>query len=73
MEFCFILYAAKLGLGGVFGGNYSRSDQAFYFDAVAYTDKYSETSSQGKVIIGTRWGTGIRIGIRAYDIKSGLL
>jgi len=62
--------AAKLGIGAIFSGTLNYGDRAFYLDATAYTDVYSETP--GNPICGTRWGVGLRVLLHVSDIKGGL-
>jgi hypothetical protein len=62
--------AAKLGIGSIFSGTLNYGDRAFYLDATAYTDVYSETP--GNPICGTRWGVGLRVLLHVSDIKGGL-
>jgi hypothetical protein len=62
--------AAKLGIGAIFGGTINYNDRAFYLDASAYTDKYTETP--GAFVFGTRWGVGLRVLLHVSEIKGGL-
>jgi hypothetical protein len=65
-----ISVAAKLGLGNIFGGTLNYNDRAFYLDATAFTDRYSETP--GNLVVGTRWGIGLRVLLKVSDIKAGM-
>jgi len=65
-----ISVAAKLGLGPIFTGTLNWNDQAFYLDATAYTDRYSETT--GNFVYATRWGIGLRVLLHVWDVKAGL-
>lgn len=62
--------AAKLGVGNVFSSTISYGDRAFYMDATAFTDVY--TDSPGTPICGTRWGVGLRVLLHVSEIKAGL-
>jgi hypothetical protein len=62
--------AAKLGIGNIFSGTLNYGDRAFYMDATAFTDVYTE--SPGTPICGTRWGVGLRVLLHVSEIKSGL-
>ncbi len=62
--------AAKLGIGTIFGGTLNWNDQAFYLDATAYTDRYSD--NPGNYVYATRWGVGLRVLLHVSDVKAGL-
>jgi len=62
--------AAKLGIGNIFSGTLNYGDRAFYLDATAFTDVYTE--SPGTPICGTRWGVGLRVLLHVSDVKDGL-
>ena len=61
--------AGKLGIGAIFKGAANGSDQGFYFDAMTFTDKYREQSLPDQSISATRWGVGIRVLLRVYDVR----
>jgi len=62
--------AAKLNISSIFSASTGFDSKAFVFDAIAYTDKYLEIPAPDKMIVATRWGAGIRMAVRAYNIKS---
>jgi hypothetical protein len=63
--------AAKLGIGTIFDGTLNANEQAWWFDAATYTDKYRIDPAGPGAVAMTRWGVGLRIVIRVYDIKAG--
>lgn len=62
-----ISVAAKLDVASVFKGSTSFNDKGFVFDAVAYTDQFSQDPASA--IVMTRWGSGMRVAVRLSDIK----
>lgn len=60
--------AAKLGLSAIFNGSVSANDKGFCFDAMTYTDQYTETQVGGG-IAGTRYGVGLRVLLRVRDLS----
>ncbi len=62
--------AATLGVGTIFKGAVSANEQAFYFDAMTYTDQYEERAGSGKAILATRWGIGLRILLRVSNVSA---
>lgn len=62
--------ASKLKIGSIFGGEAKYDNRAFYFDAIAYTDKYEKRTSTNKVIHATRWGIGLRIVLNISKIAT---
>jgi hypothetical protein len=61
--------AAKLNIATIFSGSAQHNEQAYYFDAAAFTDKWSPVPIPGSIVYGTRWGIGMRIALRVWDIK----
>jgi len=59
--------AGKLGVGSIFTGAISSRDRGFFFDAMTFTDEYSEQSMGGTGVIATRWGVGIRVVLRVTE------
>ena len=64
--------AAKLGLGSIFDGTLNASEQAWWFDAATYTEKWREDTAGPGEIQMTRWGVGLRVTMRVYNIKTGV-
>jgi hypothetical protein len=63
--------AAKVTAGGIFSGALNFEDQAFYYDVMLKSDTLvDEKNASGVAVVGTRWGAGIRVMIRAFDISS---
>jgi hypothetical protein len=60
--------AVSLGYGAFFSGSGSGMTQAFYLDAMAFSDQYEEHGA-GSAIIATRWGSGLRVLVKATDVK----
>lgn len=65
-----ISVASTLKIGSIFGGSANYNSRAFYFDAIAYTDKYEEGNVEDKVIFATRWGIGLRIVLNITKIET---
>jgi hypothetical protein len=63
-----IAVAAKLAVGPIFGGSMGYDDRAFYLDASAFTEKYSEIP--GSYVYATRWGIGLRVLLRVCNVKA---
>jgi hypothetical protein len=63
--------AASLGYGAFFSGSAAGKQQGFYLDAMAFANQYEEHGSN-RAIIATRWGVGIRVLVRVFDIKTDL-
>jgi hypothetical protein len=64
--------AAKLGLGSIFDGTLNANEQAWWFDAATYTDKWRSDAAGTGAIQMTRWGVGLRVAMRVYNIKGGV-
>jgi hypothetical protein len=62
--------ASTLKIGSIFGGSANFKSRAFYFDAIAYTDKYEEGNVDDKLIFATRWGIGLRIVLNITKIET---
>lgn len=63
--------AATLGVGTIFKGQLSASEQAFYFDAMTYTDAFvDQGTNTDNQIVGTRWGVGLRILLRVERLDA---
>ncbi len=61
--------AAKLGVGSIFNSSVSAQDQGFFFDAMTFADKYREQSDPSGLVYATRWGVGLRVLLRVYNIR----
>lgn len=62
--------ASRLGLGSVFGGSVSSGNRAFLYDAIAFTDKVDYNTQPDNTVFATRWGIGLRIAIKVFNIKT---
>ena len=62
--------AATLGVGSIFRGALSGNERAFFFDAMAYADRYEEQRLPDQKVIGTRWGVGIRVLLRVALLEA---
>lgn len=61
--------AARLKVGTIFQGKTDIDNYGFYYDSMLFIDKKTPDSNTDSVIRTTRWGIGLRILIRVYDVK----
>ncbi len=62
--------AANVTGGGIFAGSLNFEDRAYSYDAMLKIDSADHSKSSDKfAITGTRWGAGIRIMTRVFDIR----
>ena len=64
--------ATTLDVGSSFGASLTATDKLFFFDAMAYTQRFEQQESHDKVISATRWGVGLRVLLRVSDIKTNI-
>jgi hypothetical protein len=64
--------ATTLDVGSSFGSSLTATDKLFFFDAMAYTERFEQQESPDKVISATRWGVGLRVLLHVSDIKTNI-
>lgn len=62
--------ATTLDVGSSFGASLTATDKLFFFDAMAFTERFEQQESPEKVISATRWGVGLRVLLRVSDITT---
>lgn len=71
--------AVKLGFGPMFSGGAGRKTQAFFYEATVFNNVLQPASVPGAMIVGTRWGVGLRISVKVTsdevdtDLSIGLI
>lgn len=64
-----VTLAGNLNLGNIFSGSVSANDVGYWLDAMAYSDQYEQSATPGGVMLGSRFGYGLRIMFRVRQLS----
>lgn len=65
-----LTFAGNLGLGSIFKGAIQANEVGYWLDAMAYSDRYERESGPHGVILGNRFGYGLRVMFRVKQLNS---
>lgn len=64
-----VTVAGNLNISSIFTGSVSASDVGYWLDAMAYSDRYEETPAPDGLILGNRFGYGLRLMFRVRQLS----
>src|SRR5579885_1137713 len=65
-----VTLAANLNLGAIFDGTLSAGEIGYWLDAMAYSDQYEHASGPNGIILGDRFGYGLRVMFRVKQLNA---
>ncbi len=65
-----VTLAGNLNLGAIFGGTATAGEVGYWVDAMAYSDEYENAPGPNGVILGNRFGYGLRVMFRVKQLNA---
>jgi hypothetical protein len=64
-----VTLAGNLNIGTIFTGSVSASDVGYWLDAMAYSDQYENAPGPNGLVLGNRFGYGLRVLFRVRQLS----
>lgn len=64
-----VTLAGNLNIGSIFTGSVSASDVGYWLDAMAYSDQYEQAAGPNGLVLGNRFGYGLRVMFRVRQLS----
>ena len=65
-----VTLAGNLNIGAIFGGTVAAGEVGYWLDAMAYSDQYENAPGPNGVILGNRFGYGLRVMFRVKQLSA---